>query len=224
MRTWSPRTVTGIGTTASMSSTVISSLAWSIFFTRAFSPLNGPDDKLDDRALDESFDRDLRDEERLDLLEGRLAVDEPAGLSDPFQHLADPLEAHPLGEDVAPQRRRDEEREDDVRLLVRAGEEGVGDLALVAAGGLDREDRLARDRREGEAKRRAAPSGSWTVRRISTRSPYRTPTGAVISKERGTPVPGRIVSGWVTLRAKSSAEVRFPGGVHRTGHSAPSPG
>src|SRR5207247_6148667 len=41
-RTLSPRTVTGIRTIASNSSTVISSFVSSIFITRAFSPLNGP--------------------------------------------------------------------------------------------------------------------------------------------------------------------------------------
>ncbi len=66
--------------------------------------LERPADELDDRALHEPFDRDLRDEERLDLLEGRLPLHQTAGLADPLEHLADALEAHPLGEDVAAQR------------------------------------------------------------------------------------------------------------------------
>src|SRR5208282_2004869 len=74
-------------------------------------------DELDDRSLDESFDRDLGHEQRLDLFERGLAVDEAPRLADPLEHLPDALEAHALGEDVAAQGGRDEQREDDVRLL-----------------------------------------------------------------------------------------------------------
>ncbi len=79
-RTMSPLTVTGMGTMASESSTVISSLASSTRFYAGALALERTGYELDDIAFGDSRDCGLGRQEMLDFRDGRSAFDDSLGV------------------------------------------------------------------------------------------------------------------------------------------------